>query len=208
MRRETHVEESQKLLNAVAAARLCLLDADKKWTYDAALQAAAVGEPAARKNGPSSSPTVLESIRQSPGSSGSSSSAAQSSRGMLSTPKTIPIAGIAVIVAFCFSQALWLWFRHSSVPPPGVAQPSLLVNASQQSPSISPATAEPPVQPDQLILAAIPDQTVTAGEQIGFTVNAKSLHNRPLSLRYRLDPDSPEGASIDAESRAISVDAA
>jgi hypothetical protein len=41
-----HAAESQKILNEIAAARVCLLNAEKKTAYDEALRAAIAPHPA------------------------------------------------------------------------------------------------------------------------------------------------------------------
>lgn len=183
----THVEESQKLLNELAAARLCLLHVKQKQAYDESLRALAVA-----------STPATEAFQNSDSAPDARTPAARAFRGPSDSRKWAWMAAIVATVVATAVTASLLWsLKPASEPVSSGQEKPRSEDGSPPSPVSAPA-ADP--SEDRLILATIPEQTVSVGEALGVWVSAKSLHNRPLILSFAFDRDAPSGASVDRES--------
>lgn len=219
-----HVEESQKILNEVAAARICLLNGEKKQAYDATLRASPklskqisaviLGtDPAAPGGvsslddastvapiGPVAVPRRASRALANAGPAqfrqpaGPKWTVADAYRRFIEAPTWLRIGG-TVAMALVLSIGLWLLLPASGSG--SADRLSVLPEYSTQLPVNSPPATEPE---DRLIVEAIDDQSVEVGELLAFTINAKSLHNNRLTLRFTLDTSAPAFAGIDWDS--------
>ena len=182
---------SQKLLNQVAAARVCLLNADKKAAYDAQLKQQLDQQPAtsASADGPPSNFNIrlAGSERDRPlGRSrpGKSSSKPGKSKRNIQTTVVAAIAtsllAIGVGIFFLSGSQQETDRTDDPLPPETVAE---------IEPFQVPAEIRPPV------LAAIPDQKIQVGQSMELNVTVEDPGGEE-ALTFRLEQPVPRGMRI------------
>jgi hypothetical protein len=199
-----HVDLSQQILNELAAAKACLLDADKKAIYDASLRKSPpptakvaassneiYGVASAANNAPPELPPRLFPIPQHQPS-------------IATTPRKpnfwkahwIEITSVATgtmgIVLFAFV------FTSPSAPPSEKPKQSdFVLIAPDEEPkedTVAVPNQTPTIEPPKL--AKVTDVTVNQGALVQFPIGVAHHGTNRASLRFELAPGSPEGAKI------------
>lgn len=164
-----HSALSQKLLNELAAAKLCLLNPDEKNAYDAQLRAQLLTprSPAPRDEAAEAAAPPIDEPAESPPvllvSAPAAASVVEKRRNGLRWMQPAVLASVAGALAVLVGTAVWFWTREKGpriakvAPVPAALQPQakpaapiapLLVDAKKSQPAVRPVIGVVPTTPE------------------------------------------------------------
>ncbi|NQT12871.1 MAG: hypothetical protein HQ582_08980, partial [Planctomycetes bacterium] len=192
---------SQKLLNAVAVAKVCLLNPDKKTAYDERLRRDLDEQQATEPAGMEAQlfdfePTAASAVQP---------TGPRRRKLRWDSPKVIAGAAggaalVFLVVVFTLSSGPGdsADLTSEEIAPPTVddeVTPPIKVRKKER-PTVKPA-AKPPV------LAAIPDQAVSAGKRINVSIDVADPGDPRGELEFSLRPGAPPDMRINPKSGRI-----